>query len=129
MLRAAYSENYVYLIKDPRDQYQVILEASENAKTQPEDLNLFYVRSDDNQRLIPLKAVATWKQTLGIQAVNHINQSTSVTISFNLAPGINIGDATEFIQKASAEVVPVTVADFCRARPRRSGRRFRHLWS
>jgi HAE1 family hydrophobic/amphiphilic exporter-1 len=112
LLRAAYSQNYVYLIKDPRDQYQVILEATDNDRAQPQDLNLLYVRSDDNQRLVPLKAVATWQENLGLQAVNHINQFTSVTISFNLAPGANIGDATKFIQDAAKEVVPVTVRGF-----------------
>ena len=112
LIRSAYSENYVYLIKDPRDQYQVILEASDNARNRPEDLNLFYVRSDDNQRLIPLNAVATWKQDLGIQAVNHINQFTSVTISYNLTPGVNIGDANDYIQKSAKEVLPVTVRGF-----------------
>jgi HAE1 family hydrophobic/amphiphilic exporter-1 len=112
LLRAAYSENYIYLIKDAHDQYQVILEAPDNARSEPSDLNLLYVRSDDNQRLIPLKAVATWNQNLGLQAVNHINQFTAVTISYGLAPGANIGDATKFIQDSAKEVLPPTVHGF-----------------
>jgi HAE1 family hydrophobic/amphiphilic exporter-1 len=112
LLRSTYSQNYVYLIKDPRDQYQVILEANDESRQRASDLNLLYVRSDDNQRLVPLKAVATWQENLGLQAVNHINQFTAVTISFNLAPGANIGEATEFIQNSAKEVVPVTVRGF-----------------
>jgi HAE1 family hydrophobic/amphiphilic exporter-1 len=112
LLRTAYSENYVYLIKDPGDQYQVILEAADSARNSPDDLNQFYVRSDDGQRLVPLKAVATWKQTVGIQAVNHINQFTSVTISYALAPGVNIGEANEYILKSAREVLPPTVRGF-----------------
>ena len=46
------------------------------------------------------------KHSLGLQAVNHINQFTSVTFSFNLKPDVAIGDATKFIEKAAAEVVP-----------------------
>jgi HAE1 family hydrophobic/amphiphilic exporter-1 len=109
LLRSAYSENYVYLIKDAHDQYQVILEADDSARMRPEDLGLLYVRSDDNQRLIPLKAVATWNEDLGLQAVNHINQFPAVTISYALAPGANIGDATKFIQDSAKEVLPASV--------------------
>jgi HAE1 family hydrophobic/amphiphilic exporter-1 len=51
----------------------------------------------------------TWKESLGPQAVNHLNQFTSVTLFFNLKPGVAIGDATDFIDKAAAEIVPPTV--------------------
>ena len=109
LLRTAYSQNYLYLIKKPEDQYQVILEVGDEARTRAEDLSLLYIRSDDGANLVPLSALVTWKTTLGPQAVNHINQFTSVTIYFNLLPGIAIGDATDFITKTAAEIVPQTV--------------------
>jgi HAE1 family hydrophobic/amphiphilic exporter-1 len=46
---------------------------------------------------------------LGPQAVNHLNQFTSVTLFFNLKPGVAIGEATDFINKAAAEIVPPAV--------------------
>src|SRR5262249_9223863 len=49
LIRNAYSQNYVYLIKKADDQYQVILEANDMARMQPEDLQLLYVRSDDGK--------------------------------------------------------------------------------
>jgi HAE1 family hydrophobic/amphiphilic exporter-1 len=106
LLRNAYSQNYVYLIKKPEDQYQVILEAQDTARETADDLALLYIKSDDGKRLVPLDAVVTWKKSLGPQAVNHLNQFTSVTIFFNLKPGVAIGDATDFVAKAAAEVVP-----------------------
>src|SRR5438445_1646418 len=109
LLRNAYSQNYLYLIKKPEDQYQVILEVEDEARANPEDLSKLYIKSDNGQRLVPLGQLVTWKQTLGPQAVNHLNQFTSVTLFFNLKPGVALGDATNFIQKASAEVVPPTV--------------------
>ncbi|HUO07412.1 MAG TPA: efflux RND transporter permease subunit [Phycisphaerae bacterium] len=109
LIRSAYSQNYVYLIKEPTDQYQVILENSDQARMRPEDLDLLYIRSDDGQRLIPLKAVTTRTTTLGLQAVNHINQFTSVTFSFNLMPNATIGDATRFIEDTAKEVVPINI--------------------
>ncbi len=109
LLRSAYSQNYVYLIKKPEDQYQVILEAQDSARATANDLTLLYIKSDDGKRLVPVDVLVTWKKSLGPQAVNHLNQFTSMTLFFNLKPGIAIGDATDFITKAAAEVVPPTL--------------------
>src|SRR6185312_6316137 len=84
LLRNAYSQNYVYLIKKPEDQYQVILEMEDSARQSPNDLGLLYIKSDDGQRLVPLNELVTWKPTLGPQTVNHLNQFTSMTLFFNL---------------------------------------------
>src|SRR5438270_8910881 len=99
LLKNAYSQNYVYLIKQPDDQYQVILEVKDNERAQPGDLDNLYVRSNTgsptNQTgtsagssinattgtasdLVPLRAVTSTKQVVGPQAVNHFDQFTSV---------------------------------------------------
>ena len=109
LLRNAYSQNYLYLVKKPEDQYQVILEMEDVARRNPEDLSLLYIKSDDDQRLIPLNELVTWKSTLGPQTVNHLNQFTSMTLFFNLKPGVALGDATDFINQAAAEIVPAGV--------------------
>ena len=109
LLRSAYSQNYVYLVKKPQDQYQVILEMEDEARAHPEDLAKLYIRSDNGQRLVPLGELVTWKQTLGLQAVNHLNQFTSMTLFFNLKPGVALGSATDYIQKSAAEIVPSTL--------------------
>lgn len=106
LLRSAYSQNYIYLIKEPEDQYQVILEAADPFRINPEDLELLWVRSDDEQRIIPLSAVATWEPLLGLQAVNHINQFTSVTLNFNLMPGVSIGQAVRHVEEVAGQIVP-----------------------
>src|SRR6266511_2898251 len=109
LLRNAYSQNYLYLIKKPEDQYQVILEVEDAARSKPEDLSLLQIRSDDGRNLIPLRELVTWKTSLGPQAVNHINQFTSVSIFFNLKPGVPLGDAVDYINKKSAEITPPAV--------------------
>ena len=76
------------------------------ARQNPEDLSLLYIKSDDGQRLIPLSELVTWKTTLGPQTVNHLNQFTSMTLFFNLKPGVALGDAVDFINKAAGEIVP-----------------------
>jgi HAE1 family hydrophobic/amphiphilic exporter-1 len=105
LLRNAYSQNYVYLIKRPDDQYQVILEVAPEARSRPEDLGKLYVRSDDGSKLVPLTAVASWREGTGPQQVNHLNQFTSVTINFNLMPGVAVGEATKLVEQLSKEVV------------------------
>jgi len=109
LLRTAYSQNYLYLIKKPEDQYQVILEMDDSVRENPEDLSLLYIKSDDGRRLVPLSELVTWKSTLGPQVVNHLNQFTSMTLFFNLKPGVALGDATNFITKSASEIVPTGV--------------------
>jgi HAE1 family hydrophobic/amphiphilic exporter-1 len=126
LLRTAYSQNYIYLIKEPEDQYQVILEVKDSERMRPADLNNLYVRSNTGglgpagavglapggittttgtaANLLPLRAVTSTKQIVGPQAVNHLNQFTSVTINFNLLPDVAIGDATKFIEDSFAQV-------------------------
>jgi hydrophobic/amphiphilic exporter-1 (mainly G- bacteria), HAE1 family len=106
LLHDAYSQNYSYLIKKPTDQYQVILEVADDKRSAPEDLGRLYIKSDDGQRMVPLNAVTSWHPVIGPQAVNHINQFTSVTMFFNLKPGYAIGPATQFVQESAKQILP-----------------------
>ena len=108
-LRNAYAQNYVYLIKKSTDQYQVVMEVGDAQRTQPQNLEALYVKADDGKTLVPLKAVARWREVIGPQSVNHINQFPSVTISFNLVPGAVIGDAAKFVEQTAAEVLPPNI--------------------
>jgi HAE1 family hydrophobic/amphiphilic exporter-1 len=126
LLRNAYSQNYVYLIKEPDDQYQVILEVKDKERAHPDDLDDLYVRSSTSgnfsasgsgggtiatttgnmSSLVPMRVVTSTKEVIGPQAVNHLNQFTSVTFNFNLLPDVAIGDATKFIEDAFAQIHP-----------------------
>ncbi|HEY2799593.1 MAG TPA: efflux RND transporter permease subunit, partial [Chthoniobacterales bacterium] len=109
LLRAAYSQNYVYLIKQADDQYQVIVEAEDSARQNASDLRWIYVKPDNGNKLIPLRAVTQSSETLGLQAVNHIDQFTSVTFGFDVKPGVALGDVTNYINKTAARILPGTV--------------------
>jgi len=106
LLSHAYSQNYVYLIKRPTDQYEVILEAADKDRSIPENLSQLYIRSDDGSHIVPLSALVDWKPSLGPQSVNHLNQFTSVTFSFTPAPGVPTSAAVDFIQQTAARVLP-----------------------
>ena len=87
----------------------MIVEVDDKYRQSPRDLGQLYVRSDDGQRLIPLSAVVKWHESVGPQSVNHLNQFTSVTYNFNMKPGVALGDATDFIQKAAADTLPPAI--------------------
>ncbi|HEY2568435.1 MAG TPA: efflux RND transporter permease subunit [Candidatus Udaeobacter sp.] len=125
LMRNAYSQNYVYLIKEPDDQYQVILEVKDKERAHPDDLDDLYVRSNTSgnfsasggggtiatstgnmTNLVPMRVLTSTKEVIGPQAVNHLNQFTSVTFNFNLLPNVAIGDATKAIQDAFAQIHP-----------------------
>ena len=55
---------------------------------------------------MPLNALVTWKESLGPQAVNHLNQFTSVTLFFQLKPGYSIGQVTDFVDKSAKQILP-----------------------
>ena len=60
---------------------------------------------------MPLSSVAKFKYTVGPVTVNHSGQIPSVTISFNLAPGVSLGTAVTAVQQAGAQdVLPPTIA-------------------
>src|ERR1700746_1661018 len=106
LLHDAYSQNYSYLIKKRTDQYQVILEVADDKRSDPQDLGKLYIKSDDGQRMVPLNAVTSSHAVIGPQAVNHINQFTSVTLFFNMKPGYAIGPATQFVEQTSKQILP-----------------------
>src|SRR3954447_12522022 len=109
LLRSAYSQNYVYLIKQPDDQYKVIVEADDAARTSPQDLRQIYVKPDNGNTMIPINAVTKAQETVGLDQVNHLDQFTSVTFGFDIKPDVALGDAINYIQKAAAEVLPSSV--------------------
>jgi HAE1 family hydrophobic/amphiphilic exporter-1 len=107
-LSNAYAQNYVYLIKKPADQYQVIIEAKAGSRAEPSNLRQLYVTSS-NSAPVPMSAVAEWEEVTGPLAINHINQFTSATVFFDLEPGAPIGTITDAINKAAADLVPPSV--------------------
>ena len=109
LLKNAYSQNYTYLIKTPIDQYKVIVEAEDSQRSQPSDLNRLYFKPTSTGTIIPNQSVTDPQMLAGMLSVNHINQFPSVTLYFNLKPGAATGDATEFIKRAAANILPPTI--------------------
>jgi HAE1 family hydrophobic/amphiphilic exporter-1 len=105
VIRNAYAQNYVYLIKSTITQYQVIVEVKDSKRANAEDLNNLYVFSETLGQPIPLRAVCTWEKKIGPSTVNHLKQFPAVTIYFNLMPDMPIGTAQKAIEKLANSIL------------------------
>jgi hydrophobe/amphiphile efflux-1 (HAE1) family protein len=108
-LYSAFGTRQVSTIYTPTNQYYVIMELAPEYQRDPQSLSLIYLRSNSG-RLVPLDTVARLRRDIGPLAVNHIGQLTSVTLSFNLKPGVSLGDATRAITDLARKTLPATIS-------------------
>ena len=103
-LYSSYGEKQVSTIYTPVNTYYVIMEAADEDRQYETDLNKIYVRGRATDKLIPLSSVASFTRSVGPTAVNHQGQIPAVTLSFNLAPDVFLGDATKKIEEYTKEI-------------------------
>jgi hydrophobe/amphiphile efflux-1 (HAE1) family protein len=99
----AFGQRQVSTIYTSSNQYWVILELDPKFQNDPSALSMIYVRSNTGA-LVPLNSVAKLSRSLGPLSISHLGQLPAVTISFNLAPGIALGDAIEQVNAAMLEL-------------------------
>jgi HAE1 family hydrophobic/amphiphilic exporter-1 len=109
-LYSAYGSSQVSTIYTPNDQYFVILELMPEYQRDPGALALLSVRSPRSGQLVPLGAVAKLSRTIGPLSVNHAGQIPAVTISFNLKPGVSLGEGTDAVSRAARETLPSNIS-------------------
>ena len=107
-LYTAYGSRQISTIFAPNNQYQVIMELDPRYQLDPNALSMLYIRSSNGQ-LVPLNTVANLTRGVGPLTVNHLGQITSVTISFNLRPGVSLGEAVNAVHKVAAKALPSTI--------------------
>lgn len=104
-----YGQRQVSTIYAPNNEYWVIMELEPQFQRDPSELSKLYVLSSRNA-LVPLDAVAKLSRTIGPLSVNHSGQLPSVTISFNLKPGVSIGEAVAKITDLARTNLPPSVS-------------------
>lgn len=104
----AYGARQVSTIYAPNNQYRVIMELAPQYQMDPAALSLLYVRSSTGA-LAPLNTVANLTRSLGPLSVNHLGQLPSVTISFNLKPGVSLGEAVSDVNNLARVTLPSTI--------------------
>ena len=99
----AFGQRQVSNIYKGLNQYHVVLEVAPQFQQTPDDLNKIYVASNAGT-LIPLSAFAHYAPASTPLTVNHQGQFPAITLSFNLAPGVALGDAVREIQAAQRQI-------------------------
>jgi HAE1 family hydrophobic/amphiphilic exporter-1 len=105
----SYGSRQVSTIYSATNQYYVIMELEPRFQNDPSQLSKLYV-SSSSSRLVPLDSVARLMPTVGPLTVNHQGQIPSVTISFNLRPGVSLGPAVAEITRQAREALPTSVS-------------------
>src|SRR5439155_981712 len=99
----AFGQRQVATIYTQLNQYRVVLEVKPEFQASPAALQKLYLRADSGQQ-VPLGALAKVTQSQTVLSVNHQGQFPAVTLSFNVAPGIALGQAVNAINKATRDI-------------------------
>jgi len=85
--------------------YKVMVELDPKYQANPDALALLYVRSKDG-KLVTMDSLARWSVAAGPLSVNHSGQLPAVTLSFNLRPGVSLGDAVSAVEDVARQTLP-----------------------
>ncbi len=107
-LYAAYGQNQVSNIYTPTNLYKVVLDVAPKYQSDPAMLSELYIHSSTG-KLIPLSAVSKFVDNFGPLTVNHTGQLSSVTLSFDLGPGVAIGQAVSEVQALASSLLPESI--------------------
>jgi HAE1 family hydrophobic/amphiphilic exporter-1 len=105
----AYGGRRISTLYGATDQYSVLLELHPRFQRDINALRSLFVQSSSGQ-MVPVSAVADIKMGVGPVSVNHYGQLSSVVLSFNLVPGVSIGDAVTHARDLAAETLPAGVS-------------------
>ena len=109
ILYDAFGQRQISTIYRTLNQYHVVMEVDPKYQLTPDALNSVYVITNSGAQ-VPLSAFAHFAPANTALAVNHQGQFPAVTISFNLAPGGDLGTATQAIEQAELELrIPATI--------------------
>ncbi len=101
----AFGGRQVSTIYGGSDQYVVRLEFDRRYQADINSMESLFIQSPSGA-MVPLSAVAQIKSGVGPISVAHFGQLPTVMISFNLAPGISVGDAVIAVQAVADEITP-----------------------
>jgi hydrophobic/amphiphilic exporter-1 (mainly G- bacteria), HAE1 family len=107
-LYSAYGQRLVSPIYTSSDEYWVVMQVQNQFQSDPNMLSELYISSSSGQ-LVPLSAVSKFTTSVGPLTVNHSGQLPSVTMSFDLAPGVALGEAVSEVEGLAKSMLPVSI--------------------
>ncbi|HEF4757873.1 TPA: multidrug efflux RND transporter permease subunit [Pseudomonas putida] len=108
----AFGQRQINEFQTQVNQYNVILELDTKQRGKAESLNYFYLRSPLSGEMVPLSALARFDApSIGPLSIAHDGMFPAANLSFNLAPGVALGDAVIMLDQAKAEIgMPVAIS-------------------
>jgi multidrug efflux pump subunit AcrB len=108
-LYSAFGQRQISIIYTQQNEYHVVLEVDPKFQLDPSSLDKIYVKSSSGTQ-VPLSTLAHFQLDNTPLSVNHQGQFPCVTISFNLAQGVSLGEATQLVEKAKHDLgMPATI--------------------
>ena len=108
-LYSAFGQRQVSTIYSTINQFHVVLGADPELLGDPTYLSKIYVKSSAN-RMIPLSSIAHFEKQNTPLSINHQGQFPVVTFSFNLPPGVSLGEAEKLIDQAQSDLkMPISI--------------------
>ncbi|HTD44916.1 MAG TPA: efflux RND transporter permease subunit, partial [Bryobacteraceae bacterium] len=107
-LYSAFGSRQVSTIYTPTNDYQVIMEYLPEFQSDARALLPIHIRSSTG-KLVGLLNLTKPRNTVGPLYINHYGQLPAITVSFNLQPGVSLGDAVDRVQEAARETLPATI--------------------
>jgi hydrophobic/amphiphilic exporter-1 (mainly G- bacteria), HAE1 family len=107
-LYSAFGPRWSSTIYAPTNQYKVLTEIQPKYQAFSDYLSKIYFKSSGGQ-LVPLDNLAHLTENAGPQSINHAGELPSVTISFNLKPGVSLGDAVDTVQETARRTIPASM--------------------
>jgi HAE1 family hydrophobic/amphiphilic exporter-1 len=104
----AYGSRQISNIYMPTNTYYVIMELLPEYQRDPNRLPLLYIRSNTG-KLVALDSVAKLRTEVSALTIAHLGQLPAVTVSFNLLPGVSLGDAVDRIGELAHETLPASI--------------------
>ncbi len=102
---SAYGPNWASTIYSTHSQFRVMLEVQDRFQAYGDMLSRLYFAGPSG-KLIPMNSISKVRQDAGPQSINHTGQLPSVTVSFNLKPGVALGDAVDAVQDLAHKTLP-----------------------
>ena len=106
---SAFGSRQIGQIYAPNNSYHVLMRVAPEYQQDASALSLLHVRTPNGER-VPLSSLTRFDAGVGPLSVNHTGQLPSVTVSFNLRPGVALGDAVSQVEQAALTQLPASIA-------------------
>lgn len=108
VIQQAFAGGAVTNISKGSNQYKVYAELAEEYRNSPAAIAKLHVKTPEG-KLVPLKSLASWKETLGTPSIQRIDQLPTVTVHFALDKNVPLNIGVERLEKIASEILPSTV--------------------